>query len=127
MTSEHHQRFPKISRECQMWQYKAPNLGTTLPRSRISILGEITEARYQEICLGKKTVLVNFQVNGYGTSEIVLYASHVIGVFDPQACDTSVMHVRWQYIVLPLTKFDRKFSLLVNACLSHNRQIKNCF
>lgn len=56
-----------------------------------------------------------------------LSCMHVIGVFDPQACDTGVMHVRWQYILLPLTKLDRKFSLLVNACLSHNRQIKNCF
>lgn len=37
MTSEHHQRFPKISKECQMWLYKASNLGTTLPRLRISI------------------------------------------------------------------------------------------
>jgi len=74
-------------------------------------------------CLGKITFLVNFQVNGYGTSQIVLY----VGVFDPQGCDTGVMHVRWQYILLPLTKFGRKFSLLVHACLSHNRQIKNCF
>lgn len=48
---------------------------------------------------------------------------HVIGVFDPQACDTGVMHVSWQYILLPLTKFDGKFSLLVHACLSHNRTI----
>ena len=147
MTSEHHQRFPKISKECQMWLYKAPNLGTTLPRLRISIswqdyrgkvsgdLAEIPQKNltfqmvrkksqwlpnitkdsqrfpenakygrtkcqflappYQDhaypslerlqrqgirrscrdpTCLGKITFLVNFQVNGYGTSEIVLYA-----------------------------------------------------
>ena len=147
MTSEHHQRFPKISKECQMWLYKASNLGTTLPRLRISIswqdyrgkvsgdLAEIPQKNltfqmvrkksqwlpnitkdsqrfpenakygrtkcqilappYQDhaypslerlqrqgirrscrdpTCLGKITFLVNFQVNGYGTSEIVLYA-----------------------------------------------------
>ena len=52
-----------------------------------------------------------------------LSCMHVIGVFDPQARDTGVMYVRWHCILLPLTKFDRKFSLLVHACLSHNRHI----
>ena len=149
MTSEHHQRFPKISKECQMWLYKASNLGTTLPRLRISIswqdyrgkvsgdLAEIPQKKtwhskwcvrssndlqtspkipndfqrmslkcgstkcqnlgttlarswypflvrlqrqgvrrscWDPTCLCKITFLVNFQVNGYGTSEILLFA-----------------------------------------------------
>ena len=81
MTCEHHQRFPMISRECHWnvavqsakilappWQDHAYPFLVRLQRQGVR------RSSWDPTCLGKITFLVNFQVNGYGTSEILLFA-----------------------------------------------------
>lgn len=60
------------------WCVRSPNDFQTSPKipkdfQRMERQG-IRRSCRDPTCLGKITFLVNFQVNGYGTSEIVLYA-----------------------------------------------------
>ena len=78
------QTSPKIPNDFQRMSLKCggtkcQNLGTTLARSWYPFLVRlqrqgVRRSCWDPTCLGKITFLVNFQVNGYGTSEILLFA-----------------------------------------------------